>query len=44
MSTLSEIKNAIKIISTTGTLKKNIEILHCFLNTQQKEKLEFKFN
>ena len=29
MSTLSEIKNAIKIISTTGTLKKNIEILHC---------------
>ena len=28
MSTLSEIKNAIKIISTTGTLK-NIEILHC---------------
>lgn len=28
-STLSEVKNAIKILSKNGTSKKNIEILHC---------------
>ena len=45
MSTLLEIKKAIRIILSKGTPKKNIEILHCVSQyPAEKKKFEFKFN